>query len=105
MRTNNFHNFAHLILSNKPTAYAKEVLIRESGLYFRDVYSSSYALTMEEKDFAINKGVERFIEYVNLPTVTLDSLDTVKSYISKIVSDSYTDALERSFKIRGLSMV
>ena len=59
---------------------------------------------MEEKDFAINKGVERFIEYVNLPTVTLDSLDTVKSYISKIVSDSYTDALERSFKIRGLSM-
>jgi hypothetical protein len=104
MRDTHFPSFAHLILSNNPSAYAKQVLIREGSLYYQDFYSSCYVLTLDEKDFAINRAVERFSEYVNLSTSTLDSLDTIRTTLAKILQDSYTESLERSFRARGLSM-
>jgi hypothetical protein len=105
MKDTHFQEFVHLVLSNKPSAYAKQVLIREGSLYYQAFYASCYVLTMSEKDFAINRAVERFSEYVNLSTSTLDSLDAVKTAVAQILEESYTESLERSFKARGLYMV
>jgi hypothetical protein len=60
---------------------------------------------MDEKDFAINRAVERFSEYVNLSTSTLDSEDAVKTAVSQILEEAYTQSLQRSFKARGLTTV
>jgi hypothetical protein len=105
MRDTHFPNFVHLILSNNPSAYAKQVLIRESSLYYRDFYSSCYVLTLDEKDFAINRAVERFSEYVNLSKSTLDSLDAVKTAVAQVLQESYTESIQRTFKAKGLAMV
>ena len=105
MNTNDFTRLVHLLLRSNPSAYFMQVLMREAGVYYRAYYAACYSLTLDEKEAAVLDSLGRFREYINLSTATLDSLDTVETTLSKIVSDSYTNTLTRSFKARGLSMV
>ena len=104
MNTNDFSKLVHLLLRSNPSAYFTQVLIREAGVYYRAYYAACYSLTLEEKEAAVLDSLGRFREYINLSTATLDTLDTVRTTLAKMLQDSYTDTLTRSFRARGLSM-
>jgi hypothetical protein len=105
MNTKHLAYLTHLLITSTHSNYFREVLIREATLCYRSIYSESYALTLAEKEAVILDSLGRFREYINHYATKHDTLDTVETTLSKIVSDSYTDTLERSFKVRGLSMV